>query len=268
MIDRDEVTSSSNIRAHKRTHMRGFGYAALGCFLAATMPSAAMGQRGKERPIPQEDSVQAEQLLDCDRQAANETAQVSNLTPIAPISVLSPILLLNDINRRRQEEANQPKLLEQIELERQQCRNNVVAVAARRAQEVRDEKSDAARGYQMISFETFTLDAKSMVASQARISIRGSYVPDGNMEWLFPGQVEAIQARNSPTAGSNIARIPLLTEDASRDYRKYLLRCKSMPGADQTGCLTTIIGHVSVCSITSGLGVSRDAPCIVVENGR
>jgi hypothetical protein len=222
---------------------------------------------GNSGPVPQQDPATAEGLLNCDRQAEREAAQASTLTPVAPTSFLNPILLLNDMNRRKQEEANQPQLLNQIELKRQQCRANVVAATARRSQEVVDQRADAARGYKLISFETFALDAKSMAAAQAKVFMRGSYVPDGNMEWLFPGQVEAIQARNSPL-GSNIARIPLLTEDASRDYRKALLRCKSTPGADQMGCLTTVTGHVSVCSMTSGLGVSREVPCIVVENGR
>jgi len=223
---------------------------------------------GNKSPVLQQDPTIVEGQQSCDRQAEVEAAQASSsVTPFSPTSLLNPILILAEANRRKQEEANRAQLLNRIELNRQQCRANVVALAARRSQEVLDQKADAARGYKQISFETFALDAKSMAAAQSRVSMKGSYVPDGNMEWLFPGQVEAIQARNSPM-GSNIARIPLLTEDASRDYRKALLRCKSTPGADQMGCPTTITGHVSVCSITNGLGGSREVPCIVVENGR
>lgn len=215
-----------------------------------------------------EDPAVSEGLLNCDRQAEKESAQASTLTPIAPTSVLNPVLLLNDLERRKQEEARQPQLLNQIELQRQQCRKNVVASATRRAQEVLDQKSDSARGYNLISFETFALDGKSLAETQARVSMKGAYLPDGTFEWLFPSQVEAITAKNYPAQGRNIAKIPLLTDDASREFRKTLLKCKSTPGADQIGCLTVITGHVSQCSITGPLGAGRTLPCIVVENGR
>lgn len=83
-----------------------------------------------------------------------------------------------------------------------------------------------------------------------------------------PGQVEAINARNYPAQARNIAKVPLLTEDASREFRKALLKCKSTPGSDQIGCLTVITGHVTQCSITGPLGAGQTLPCIVVENGR
>jgi len=105
-----------------------------------------------DRPV-QQDPATAAGLANCDNRAEHESARVSTLTPVAPTSVLNPILLLNDLNRRKQEEANQPQLLNQIELERQQCRQNVVAEAARRAQETIDQRTDNARGYKSIAFE-------------------------------------------------------------------------------------------------------------------
>ena len=220
-----------------------------------------------DRPIQQDPAIAAG-FANCDNRAEQESARVSALTPVAPTSVLNPILLLNDLNRRKQEEANQPQLLNQIELERRQCRQNVVAEAARRAQETIDQRSDNTRGYKTISFDTFALDAKSLAAAEARISMRGAYVPDGNFEWLFPGQAEAMQASLYPAQAQNITRIPLLTEDASRDFRGFLLKCKSIPGADRTGCLTVVTGHASMCEITGPLGASRKLPCLIVENGR
>jgi hypothetical protein len=221
----------------------------------------------EDRSIQQDPAIAAG-LANCDDQAERESARVSTLTPIAPTSVLNPILLLNDLNRRKQEEANQPQLLNQIELQRQRCRQNVVAEAARRAQETIDQRSDNARGYMSIAFDTFALDAKNLAATQARISVKGAYVPDGNFEWLFASQGEAVQASMSPVQARNVPRIPLLTEDASREFRKFLLNCKSIPGADRTGCLTAITGHVSMCSVTGPFGGSRTLPCVVVENGR
>jgi hypothetical protein len=191
--------------------------------------------------------------------------QVKTLTPIEPTSALSPILLLGQLNQRKQQEANQPLLLEQVERQRQQCRKNVIAAATRRTQELMDQKADDARGYKKISFETFALDAKALAASESRISIAGAYVPDGNFEWLFVDQAAAIQAN---AGAPNITRIPLLTEDATREFRQALLRCKSTPGSDQVGCSTVVSGHVSLCSLTGPLGGGRSLPCIIVENGR
>jgi hypothetical protein len=220
-----------------------------------------------DRPVQQDPAIAAG-FDNCDSRAQQESARVSTLTPIAPTSVLNPVLLLNDLNRRKQEEANQPQLLNQIELERRQCRQNVVAEAARRAQETIDQRSDDARGYKTISFDTFALDAKSLAAAEARISMSGAYVPDGNFEWLFPGQGEAMQASLYPAQGQNIAKIPLLTEDASRDFRRFLLKCKSVPGSDRMGCLTVVTGHASMCEITGPFGARRKLPCLIVENGR
>ena len=234
---------------------------------AAIVLGASGGWCGDERTA-QGDAAQGADLLNCDRQAEKETAEASRLTPVAPTSFLNPILLLNDLHQRKQEEENQPLLFQQIEQKRQQCRRNVVAAATRRAQEVIDQKSDAAKGYKQISFETFALDGKSLAATQARVSMKGSYLPDGNFEWLFPGQVEALHARSNPGQGRNIPKIPLVTEDASRDFRKTLLKCKTTPGADQMGCLTVITGHVSQCTVTGPLASGTSLPCIVVENGR
>lgn len=239
-----------------------------GCLLAYMAMFSASASWGRDEKPAQQDSAVTEGLLNCDRQAESEAAQASQLSPVAPTSFLNPILLLNDLHRRKQEEANQPELLDRIEQKRQQCRKNVVAAATRQAQEVLNQKSDDARGYKPISFETFALDAKSLASKQARISMKGSYMPDGNFEWFFPSQMEAFNARNYPEQGRNAAKIPLLTEDASRDFRKFLLKCKSTPGANQMGCLTVITGHVSLCSVTGPLASGTSLPCIVVENGR
>ena len=161
----------------RETASRALAYL-LGC---ATVFGCSVAWSGNIGSVQQQDPATVEGLLNCDRQAEREAAQASTLSPIAPTSVLNPILLLSDLNHHKQEEANQPQLLDQIELKRQQCRANVVAAEARRSQEVLDQRSDGARGYKLISFETFALDAKSMATAQARISMKGAYVPDGNI---------------------------------------------------------------------------------------
>jgi hypothetical protein len=107
-----------------------------------------------------------------------------------------------------------------------------------------------------------------MASKQSRISMKGTYVPDGNMEWFFSSPQDAIQVSAGGYNSSNIPRIPLLTEDATREFRQFLLRCKSNPSSSQLGCSAVISGHVSQCSITGPLGANRSLPCIVVENGR
>ena len=229
---------------------------------AVLAPSVGWSDNSKST---QQDAVLTGQFLACDAQAEQQAAQVSTLTPISPASVLAPFVLLGQLKQRQQQEANQPLLLEQIEQQRQQCRKNVVAAATRRAQEVLDQNADEAKGYKRISIEAFMLDAKSLAASQARVSLVGAYVPDGNFEWFFARQTDVLQA----TAGAaNIPKIPLLTEDAKREFRQFLLRCKSSPGASEMGCLTVITGHVSLCSLSGPLGNGRGIPCVTVENGR
>ena len=238
----------------------------IACLLTCTLFKASSALCGDR--AAQKDPELAAGLANCDARAEQDSARVRTPTPINPTSALNPILLLNDVNRRKQDEANQPQLLNQIELERQRCRQTVTADAARRAQEAIDEKADIAAGYMAIEFEVFVLDAKSLVASEARIAVIGSYVADGNREWLFPNQGAALQASTSPGQARNSPKIPLLTEDASRDFRKFLLKCKSTPGADRMGCPVAITGYVSQCSMTGPFGSSRALPCLIVDNGR
>jgi hypothetical protein len=233
----------------------------------AVLWSASTAQSQNGGPAQQDPRVAAEQR-NCDVVAEQSRAQVGNLTPINPVSALNPILLLNDINRRKQEEARQPQLLEQIEQQRQFCYRDAETRAALRAQETIDQKRDNASGYKLISFETFALDAKIMASSQAKVSLRGSYVPDGNMDWFFANRTDVIMATTNGYNSSNIARIPLLTEDATREFRQFLLRCKSNASSSQLGCPAVINGHVTKCSLTGPLGANRSLPCIVVENGR
>jgi hypothetical protein len=227
--------------------------------------STAQSQNGG--PAQQDPRVIAEQH-NCDVIAEQSRAQVGNLTPINPVSVLNPILLLNDINRRKQEEARQPQLLEQIEQQRQFCYRESETRATLRAQDAIEQKRDNASGYKLISFETFALDAKAMASSQAKVSLRGSYVPDGNMDWFFANRTDVIMATTNGYNSSNVARIPLLTEDATREFRHFLLKCKSNGSSSQLGCPAVINGHVTKCSLTGPLGANRSLPCIVVENGR
>jgi|GEM_PF-5500637 len=137
-----------------------------------------------------------------------------------------------------------------------------------RVQETRNQERDRASGYQLISVETFMLDGKELSGRSAKVSLRGFYLPAGNIDLLFADQKSVIMVTTYPDIGGNVPRVPLLTDDASRDLRQYLLRCKADPGAAQIGCPITIIGNVTMCEASGPLGAHRELPCVAVVDGR
>jgi hypothetical protein len=120
----------------------------------------------------------------------------------------------------------------------------------------------AARGYRTISFQDFELDGKRMANDQQKILIHGFYTKMSELELLFPDQAARIMASiNYSTDGT----IGLLTEDASRNLRRYLLQCRNhqVPGMS---CSVTLLGRVSICT-RSSLAGSVNRPCLIVEDG-
>jgi len=211
------------------------------------------------------DRTLASDLQNCDRLAQQQSDAAMTLTPVAPVSVLSPILLLNDLNRRKQEEANQPQALQNIEAQRLQCRQNAQMASAQRAQERDNEQQDDAQGYKRISVETFELDARTLAANQSRVSLKGAYLSDGNVAWLLPGQLDVIRVLHEPGAARTVSKVPLLTDDAGRELRQQLLRCRANPNAQ---CSLVVRGHVTTCQSTTSLGAQLEMPCVAVETGR
>lgn len=124
---------------------------------------------------------------------------------------------------------------------------------------------DESQGYKRISVETFELDAKALAANQSKISLKGAYLSDGNVAWLLPAQLDAIRALNDPAAARVVSKVPLITDDADRDLRKQLLRCRGNPLAQ---CSVVIRGHVSTCQSTTTLGAQLEMACVAVETGR
>jgi hypothetical protein len=118
------------------------------------------------------------------------------------------------------------------------------------------------RGYQSISFDDFKLDGKKLAASGAKVMMQGFYQKLGDIELLQPTGVAVAVARSRGNDGNGIG---LLTDDASRDVRKGLLRCGD-PMIAPLGCQMTIIGHASMCTMTTLVG-SKNLPCVAVEDG-
>lgn len=238
--------------------------------IALPSPRPPQGSTIASRSTPpsSDDKILASDLQNCDWLARQQSNAAMTLTPVAPVSVLSPILLLNDLNKRKQEEENQPVALANIEGQRLQCRQNAQSVAAQRARERDNEFQDESQGYKRISVETFELDAKTLAANQSKISLKGVYLSDGNVGWLLPTQVDVIRALTDPAAARAVSKVLLITDNADRDLRQQLVRCRTNPLATMAQCSVVIRGHVSTCQSTTTLGTQLEMVCVAVETGR
>jgi hypothetical protein len=156
--------------------------------------------------------------------------------------------------RREQEEAVR-RAQEQLELQRAE---------ARRQQSDLEDRARAG-GYQSISVEAFVLDGKDLATSAAKVSLRGVYIRQGNLDVLY-ANVQAAMIANS--RGLHQPNVPLLTDHASREFRLHLLKCQSNPASAEMGCPVTVLGRVITCKLSNAYGATREEPCVAVEDGR
>ena len=213
------------------------------------------------------DTLLSPALENCDRQAQEQVAQASGRKSIAPTDLLAWPLLLNDLATRRQQEAEQPRLLAEIEQQRQQCRLAAETAAVQRVQEARRQEQEHHEGYQHISVETFTLDGRELAAKAAKVSISGMYLGSDSSSFLFSDARSVILATRYPNLGDQ-PKVPLLIENASRDFRKRLLSCRTNPSSAQVGCPVIVLGRVTMCTLRSDFGAAREMPCIDAQDGR
>lgn len=213
------------------------------------------------------DTLLSSALENCDRQAQEQVAQASGRKSIAPTDILAWPLLLNDLATRRQQEAEQPRLLAEIEQQRQQCRMAAENAAAQRAQETHKQEQEKKEGYQRISVEAFALDGKDLAAKVAKVSISGAYLGSDNSSFLFSDVRSVILATRYPNLGDQ-PKVPLLTDNATREFRKRLLDCRSNPASTQVGCPVIVLGRVTMCTLRSEFGAAREMPCIDAQDGR
>jgi hypothetical protein len=213
------------------------------------------------------DTLLSSALENCDRQAQEQVAQASGRKSIAPTDILAWPLLLNDLATRRQQEADQPQRLAEIEQQRQQCRLAAENAAAQRAQETHKQEQEKKEGYQRISVEAFALDGRDLAAKAAKLSISGAYLGSDSISFLFSDARSVILATRYPNLGDQ-PKVPLLTESATRQFRNRLLECRSNPGTAQIGCPVTVIGRATMCKLQNGFGATREIPCADVQDGR
>ena len=121
---------------------------------------------------------------------------------------------------------------------------------------------DIADDYRSITFENFKLDGKDLAAHKTKVRIQGIYKNIGELETLLRSGVEVAMAREY--GGNN--GIPLLTDNATRPVRRYFLERGDNPSRP-LACPITILARADTCTPKYSF-ISKDQPCLVVEDGK
>jgi hypothetical protein len=103
------------------------------------------------------------------------------------------------------------------------------------------------------------LDARHLAATEERVSIFGWYVKLGEAELLFPNKLGPFFAMEHVSLDYSIL---LITDEALRSTRKYMLECRN-PMAPGIACPIRILARTSVCWIGPS---KREKPCLIVED--
>jgi hypothetical protein len=122
--------------------------------------------------------------------------------------------------------------------------------------------------YKKIDVKTFILDGSRLSTSRAPLLFSGFTIPsDGNVSLLFTDINSVIMYINYPSMEGQSLHIPMLTDNATRAFREYLMQCRTNISSAQLGCPITVTGRASICELQNSLGVQRDIPCIIAEDG-
>jgi uncharacterized protein (TIGR02246 family) len=128
-------------------------------------------------------------------------------------------------------------------------------------------RSQPAADYQLLSVEDFATDGVKLAGAGAKVSMPGAYILQGNREMLYADVQAIIRMRYAPKAGIQ-PTVPLLTHDASDQFRRRVLACQTDPSASKVGCTVKIRGIATLCTVTIASGDTREVPCINVEDGK
>jgi len=133
-----------------------------------------------------------------------------------------------------------------------QAEANRAAYEHRRAIEKAESK-----GYEPISsVKDLILDGKQLAARNAKVQITGIYRKIGE------GAADIYDSRGDAYADTE-NKIPVLTDDAQRELRKYLMNdsCQS-----QLGCEVEVGGHMTMCKhLLAAMADYPEQPCLKVE---
>jgi hypothetical protein len=140
-----------------------------------------------------------------------------------------------------------------------QAQQQQEAEAQRQASAIAMLQNDTARGYRHISVEIFILDGRDLAGRTTNVSLSGSYKREGNFDVLYANEAAFIRnPQNAPT-------VQLLTDGAEREFRQHLLSCQAK---QPFPCYVTVLGRVTMCTLTNTFGVKREMPCVDVREGR
>jgi uncharacterized protein YecT (DUF1311 family) len=100
------------------------------------------------------------------------------------------------------------------------------------------------QGYRPITFEDFKLDAKQLSETKAKLILHGFYGKSGTIDILQPTGLAVATARQY----GNSLGVPLLTDEATRDIRKFFLTCIVQVGGEAVCIPATEIHRIGQAS--------------------
>ncbi len=118
------------------------------------------------------------------------------------------------------------------------------------------------RGYRRTDFLSAMLDSKQLAQGRALISVDGYYVKVGSAEYIFASMDDVM--RLTWAYGQIERAIPVVTEDASRQTRERLLKCREhwVYGVASGGCRMATFGQMTMCRKA---GSSFESPCLDLQ---
>jgi hypothetical protein len=130
-----------------------------------------------------------------------------------------------------------------------------------------DEPLPPPSEYQTVSVNDFAAEGAGLAARNAKVSLTGSYILQGNRGTLYTDMSAIVRTKYHPEAGTQ-PNVLLLTDAASGQLRQRLLSCQTDPSAAQVGCTIKIRGQARMCPLADASGATHETPCVSVEDGK
>lgn len=121
--------------------------------------------------------------------------------------------------------------------------------------------------YRSISVRDFIVDGPTLAAKGARVQLSGAYTHQGNGAVLYADWRSLMMVKYGPPDLPSPPSVPLLTDNASHEFREALYSCDSAATYGTPGCLIVVRGRATTCVLTNGFGAQSDSPCVAVEDG-
>jgi hypothetical protein len=170
-----------------------------------------------------------------------------------PFQTCGNALLSRATAARKAEEYRQEQ---SVEADRQ-ARNHEIAIAKETAAKL--AAIDNENGYKRITIADVLLDGKTLAKENQKVSLAGTYVHEPKTDWLYPANV---WARNRDESNG----ILLIKDNATREFRLLLMNTWSRTDAEFGAKGFSVLGHVSMCDLTTLTGTEH-LPCLIVEDG-